>query len=195
MCQTYDSSYSATAGIDGSRTGHSTIRYGNYSTACADNLTGDAADGRAVVTADTAVAPMVVVGGIVGLAQYASISNCTMPVVFQTSQSGYFYGGIVAAAINSSISNCVFSGATIRSSQLQIGGGIVGQLDTSSTVDGCSSSATDVSKNGTAVTTTGGIAGKSVAGTTIQNCHYTSTIGKICGDSNFTDGGGNAADL
>ena len=71
----------------------------------------------------------------------------------------------------------------------------MGQLDANSTVDDCSSSATDVSKNGTAVTTTGGIAGKSVAPSTIRNCHYASTIGKICGDSNFTDGGGNAADL
>lgn len=135
------------------------------------------------------------VGGIVGLAQYAAISDCNMPVIFQTSQSGYFYGGIVAAVINSTVSNCVFSGATIRSSQLQIAGGIVGQLDANSTIDGCSSSATDVSKNGTVVTTTGGIAGKSVAGSTIQNCHYTATIGKICGDSNFTDGGDNVADL
>ncbi len=135
------------------------------------------------------------VGGIVGLAQYAAISDCNMPVIFQTSQSGYFYGGIVAAVINSTVSNCVFSGATIRSSQLQIAGGIVGQLDANSTIDGCSSSATDVSKNGTAVTTTGGIAGKSVAGSTIQNCHYTATIVKICGDSNFSDGGGNVADL
>lgn len=135
------------------------------------------------------------VGGIVGLAQYAAISDCNMPVIFQTSQSGYFYGGIVAAVINSTVSNCVFSGATIRSSQLQIAGGIVGQLDANSTIDGCSSSATDVSKNGTAVATTGGIAGKSVAGSTIQNCHYTATIGKICGDSNFTDGGDNIADL
>ena len=135
------------------------------------------------------------VGGIVGLAQYASISACTMPVIFQTSQSGYFYGGIVAAAQNSTISNCVFSGATIRSSQIQIGGGIVGQLDAGTTVDGCSSLATDISKNGTAVTTTGGIAGKSVADSEIKNCHYSSTLGKICGDTNFTDGGGNAADL
>lgn len=135
------------------------------------------------------------VGGIVGLAQYSEISDCTVPINMSTSQSGYFYGGIVAAAKNSTVSDCIFTGTTIRSSQLQIGGGIVGQLDTSSLVDGCSSSATDISKNGTAVTTTGGIAGKSIAVSTIQNSHYTSSIGKICGDSNFTDGGGNVADL
>ena len=135
------------------------------------------------------------VGGIVGLAQYASISTCTMPVDFSTSQSGYFYGGIVAAAKNSTISNCSFSATTIQSSQLQIAGGIIGQLDTDSSVAECNSSATTVNKNGTPIETTGGIAGKSVAGASIKDCHFTSTIGKICGDSNFTDGGGNTADL
>ncbi len=160
------------------------------------------ADGAEIPVSNCAVASTAsinarrgAVGGIVGLAQYAEISDCTVPIIFQTTQSGYFYGGIVAAAQNSTISNCTYSGATIRSSQMQIGGGIVGQLDSGSTVDSCSSSATDISKNGTAVTTTGGIAGKSVAGTTISNCHYTATIGKICGDTNFIDGGGNAADL
>ena len=133
------------------------------------------------------------VGGIVGMAKYATVSGCSTSVSY--SGSGYFYGGIIAAAQNSTISSCTYSGSTIQSSQLQIGGGIIGQLDTGSTVDGCSSYATTVNKNGTAVTTTGGIAGKSVAGSTIQNCHYTATIGKICGDDNFTDGDGNAGDL
>lgn len=133
------------------------------------------------------------VGGIVGMAKYATISNCTVPVPF--TGSGYFYGGIVAAAQNSTISNCTYYGTTIQSSQMQIGGGIIGQLDTATTIDGCSSYATTVNKNGTAVTTTGGIAGKSVAGSTIANCHYTASIAKICGDSNFTNGGGNVADL
>lgn len=133
------------------------------------------------------------VGGIVGMAKYATISDCTVPVPF--SGSGYFYGGIVAAAQNSTISNCTYSGTTIKSTQMQIGGGIIGQLDTATKIDGCSSYATTVNKNGTAVTTTGGIAGKSVAGSTIANCHYTASIAKICGDSNFTNGGGNAADL
>lgn len=133
------------------------------------------------------------VGGIVGMAQYATISNCSVPVPF--TGSGYFYGGIVAAAQNSEITSCTYSGTTIQSSQLQIGGGIIGQLDAGTTIDGCSSYATTVNKNGTAVTTTGGIAGKSVSGSTISNSHYTASIAKICGDSNFTDGSGNVADL
>ena len=133
------------------------------------------------------------VGGIVGMAKYAIISNCTVPVPF--TGSGYFYGGIVAAAQNSEISSCTYSGTTVQSSQMQIGGGIIGQLDSGSTIDGCFSYATTVDKNGTAVATTGGIAGKSVVGTTISNSHYTASIVKICGEGEFTDGGGNVADL
>lgn len=176
----------------------------NYDTPCVGGIVGQVvgADGALVPISNCEIAGTASVntrrgaaGGIIGLAQYATISDCTMPVIFQSSQSGYFYGGIVGSAQNSTISNCSFSGTTIRSTQLQIAGGIVGKLDTGSSIDGCTSSATDVSKNGTAVATTGGIAGSSVAGATIQNCHYTAAIGKICGDSNFTDGGGNAADL
>lgn len=132
-------------------------------------------------------------GGIVGMSQYATISSCTVPVNF--SGSGYVYGGIAAEAQNTTISDCSYTGSTIQSSQLKFAGGILGFLDSGSIVDGCRSSATTVNKNGTAVTTTGGIAGKSVASSTIKNCHYTSTIGKICGDSNFTDDGSNVADL
>lgn len=137
------------------------------------------------------------VGGIVGLAQYASISSCTVPISFTSSQSGYYYGGIVAAAQNTAISSCTYSGTTIQTSQLKIGGGIVGLLHTSSEITGCSSHATTINKNGTAVKTTGGIAGQSVSGTTIKKCHYKSTIA-ICGDSKFTPGTGddaNAGDL
>lgn len=135
------------------------------------------------------------IGGIVGIAKYASVSDCTVPINMSSTQSGYFYGGIIASAQNSTISDCTYSGSTLQSSQLQIGGGIIGKLDTGSTVDGCSSSATTVNKNGTAVSATGGIAGQSVAGTYIKNSHYKSSI-SICGDSNFSDGGeSNAGDL
>ena len=133
-------------------------------------------------------------GGIVGLAKYSTVSNCSVPINYSTTQSGYFYGGVVAAAQNSTISNCTFSGTTIQSSQMQIGGGIVGQLDTNSIVDACSSYAATVNKNGTAVTTTGGIAGKTISGNTIQNCHYTSAIGKVAGSGAYS-GEGNVADL
>ena len=139
-------------------------------------------------------------GGIVGMAQYATISDCTAGCAF--GGSGYFYGGIVAQAQHSTISNCSYTGTAIQSSQIQFGGGIVGYLDTGSLVDGCSSYATTINKNGTAISAYGGIAGKSFkvteavpVGETIQNCHYTATIAKICSDSNFIDGGGNVADL
>ena len=132
-------------------------------------------------------------GGIVGIAQYAEISSCSVPINF--TGSGYYYGGIAGQAQYAAISASSYTGTSIQSSQLSKGGGIVGDLQAGSTIDGCSSSASTINKNGTAVNATGGIAGTSVAGATIQNCHYTSAIGKICGDSNFTDGGGNAADL
>lgn len=129
------------------------------------------------------------VGGIVGNAQYASISDCSVPVNFTTG-SGYLYGGIAGKVQYSTVSNCTYTGVSIQSSQLQAGGGIVGILDTGSTLDGCISHAKTINKNGTAVTAVGGIAGSSNAGTTIKNCQYTVSIA-ICGDANFTDGGGN----
>ena len=140
------------------------------------------------------------VGGIVGMAQYATISHCTAGCAF--GGSGFYYGGIVAQAQNVTISDCSYSGTAIQSSQIRLGGGIVGYLDTGSLVDGCSSYATTINKNGTAITAYGGIAGQSFkvteavpVGETIQNCHYTAAIAKICSDTNFINGGGNVADL
>ena len=133
-------------------------------------------------------------GGVVGIAQYAEISNCTVPINF-TGQSGYYYGGIAGQAQYSSISSSIYSGTTIQSSQLAKGGGIVGDFLAGSTIDGCSSYASTINKNGAAVTTTGGIAGSSVAGAIIKNCHYSSSGIAICGDANFTNDGSNVADL
>lgn len=130
------------------------------------------------------------VGGIVGMAQYSTISSCTFPL--NLAGSGYIYGGIVAQAQNSSINNCVYSGTTITSSQIKQGGGIIGKLESATSINGCSSYATSITKSGTAITS-GGIAATSVAGTIINNCHYASTIA-ICSDSNFT-GSDNVADL
>lgn len=135
------------------------------------------------------------VGGIVGMAQYATVSNCSVPVNY--SGSGYFYGGIAGQVKNSTISSCTYTGTTIQSSQIQIGGGIVGKLDAGGIVDGCSSYATTINKNGTAITAIGGIAGSSVAGSALKNNHYKSSL-NICSDSNFTAGTGgeaNVADL
>lgn len=134
------------------------------------------------------------VGGIVGAAQYATLSNCSVPIDFPTSYSAFFFGGIVALAQYTSVNNCTYSGSTIQSSQMQLGGGIVGLLDAGSSVAGCSSYAVTIDKNGTAITAFGGIAGSSVESSEIASCHYKSSI-QICSDANYTDGGGNAADL
>lgn len=132
------------------------------------------------------------VGGIIGLAKYATISGCSY-VNDLTNQSAYFVAGIVGGAQYSTVSNCTYKGSAIQTSQLQIGGGIIGKLDEGSSVNGCSSYVETIDKNGTAIATAGGIAGQSVEGTSINNSHYKSAIA-ICGDDKFT-GSGNAADL
>jgi hypothetical protein len=146
-----------------------------------------------VVSSATVTARRGALGGIVGAAQYATVSNCTVPVNY--SGSAYYIGGVVSLAANSTISNCTYTGTTIQSSQIQRGGGMVCVLDAGSTIDNCSSSAATISKsNGTAITYYGGVAASSVSDSTIQNCHYKNGI-QICSDTNFTDGGGNVADL
>lgn len=131
-------------------------------------------------------------GGIVGMAQYASVSQCKMPLSW-SSGSAYFYGGIVALAQNSSINSCSYDGSEIKSSQIQIGGGITALLDAGTVVDGCSSKVETIDKNGTPITAYGAVAGQSVAGSAIKNCHYKNGV-QICSDANFT-GTGNVADL
>lgn len=151
-------------------------------------------------------------GGAVGYGEYVDISNATNANSYGGG-SGYYYGGIAGWLVNGTISGSTMSGTSISSSQMQKGGGIVAVLDTNSTVDGCTSHVTSFSHTDTtagASLVAGAIAGTSVAGTTISNCHYPSsgTITNsssgaspsewsmtICSDSNFTDGGGNAADL
>lgn len=145
-------------------------------------------DGAAVVTSRRGAC-----GGIAGAAQYATVSNCTVPIDF-VNASSYFYGGIVSLAKNSTISSCSYSGTTMQGSQLQMGGGIVAKLDEGGVIDGCNSKVTTIDKNGTVVETVGTIAGTSVEGSVIKNCHYVNCGLNICSDSLFT-GSGNQADL
>ncbi len=138
------------------------------------------------------------IGGIVGSAKYANITSCKVPIDF--TGSGFYYGGIAGWAYNSTISNCIYSGNSIKSSQFSDtrgAGGIVSQLRSATVIDGCSSSVSEITKDsGAAITPFGGIAAVSEENgqTTIKNCHYKSSM-QICSDTNFTDGGGNAADL
>ena len=150
-------------------------------------------------------------GGIVGYGEYVDISSATNTNSY--GGSGYWYGGIAGWLVNGTITNSDYTGTAIQSSQLQGAGGIVGFLDTGSTIDGSSSNVSSFSHTATeagATIVAGAIAGKSTAGATIQNCHYlpSGTISNsssdaspsswgmtICSDSNFTDGGGNVADL
>lgn len=178
--------------------------YSSYAPMCggiAGEVLGGSANHAAVTNCTIANTANVVatrgdMGGIVGYARYADISNCTIARDF-SGQSGYCYGGIVGWLRDGLISSCTFSGSKIRSSQMQVGGGIVGYLQ-AATIDGCNSDATDVSKNGTAVSgASGGIAGLGASSNTanniIKNCHYKPAI-TLCGN-NFTEGTGSEVNV
>ena len=131
-------------------------------------------------------------GGAVGYGEYVDITNATNANSYGGG-SGYYIGGIAGWLVNGTISNSTYSGTAIETSQVQGAGGIVCTLDAGSTISGCSSYLNSIT-HGANACVDGGLAAKSIAGSTIQNCHYTGTYG-ICSDSNFTDGGGNVADL
>lgn len=131
-------------------------------------------------------------GGAVGYGEYVDISNATNTNSY-SGGSGYWLGGIAGWLVNSTVSNSTYSGTSIESTQIQGAGGIVCTLDAGSTINGCNSYLNSIT-HGANACVDGDIAGKSVAGSTIKNCHYTGTYG-LCSDTNFTDGGGNAADL
>jgi len=131
-------------------------------------------------------------GGIVGYAEYAEISKALVRGDI-TGGSGYFLAGIAGWAVGSKLHDCSYFGSAIQSTQMQQGGGIVAKLDAGSAIMDCSSHVTTIDQNGVAVPY-GAIAATSVEGTLISGCHYKNGV-QICSDANFTDGGGNAADL
>ncbi len=148
-------------------------------------------------------------GGTVGYAEFTDISNATNTGNY-TGSSSYFIGGIAGWIVNSTITDCSMTGTSISTSQLQKGGGIAAVLGAGSLVTNCSTTVTEISHSATdgVFTSAGAVAGSSESGSTIKNCHYpasgtitnninngTSPAWQICGDTNFTDGGGNAADL
>ena len=146
-------------------------------------------------------------GGIVGYANYTSVSNCTVGAV-TFGGSPYYVGGIAGWAVNSTVSSCAVDATAITSSQIQSAGGLVAKLGDASTIENSSSKvATITGPDAAAAGITylyGAIAGQSVEGSTITGCHYpaSGTINgggashpwQICGDSNFT-GENNSADL
>lgn len=171
------------------------------------NVTNDVSDGGTITGPRRGYG-----GGAVGYGEYVDIDNATNTNSYN---SGSFYnvGGIAGWLVNGTITGSTMLGTTISSSQMQKGGGIVAVLGDDSTVDDCESHVTSFSHTDTTAGATivaGAIAGTSVASATIQNCHYpaSGTITNsssdaspsnwamaICSDSNFTDGGGNVADL
>jgi len=147
-------------------------------------------------------------GGIVGYANYASVENCNVgAVAFEG--SAYYIGGIAGWVLNSTITGCAVDAATINSSQIQRAAGVVAKLGDASTLDGCQSKVASIIGPTAAASgityVYGAVAGETAAGSTIKDCHYPATgtisaVGtsypwQLAGDTNFTDGGGNAADL
>jgi len=131
-------------------------------------------------------------GGAVGYGEYVDISNASNANSYGGG-SGYYIGGIAGWLVNSTVSGSTYSGTSIESTQVQGAGGIVCTLDAGTVIDGCYSYLSSIT-HGANACVDGDIAAKSVAGSTIKNCHYTDTYG-ICSDTNYTDGGGNVADL
>ena len=140
--------------------------------------------------------------GIAGYAKYVNMSSCT--VMQDINCAARASGGLVGQAQNCTIASSSFKGEKVHSNNTQTTtgqGGLVGQM-ANTVVDGCSCYATTLTNN-VSVADVGAIVGVSVEGNTIKNCHYKGTVtttagsvpAKIAGSGEFTDGGGNAADL
>ncbi len=143
-------------------------------------------------------------GGIAGYCEYADIANSACADSYGGG-SCWYIGGIAGWALNSTINGCSFTGTSISTSQIQAngGGGIVARAE-ASTISSCNSSITDiyhVNSDGVkdADVEGGAIIGVADAGNTVSGCHYKAAINgsasNIAGTGEFTDGGGNAADL
>jgi hypothetical protein len=130
--------------------------------------------------------------GIAAYAEFVDIADAESSGNYMNS-SGYWLGGIAGWVVNSTVSNATYNGTSMETSQIQGAGGIVCTLDAGSVLDGCYSHLLSI-EHGANACVDGGIAAKSVAGSTIKNCHFTGNY-PICSDENFTDGGGNVADI
>ena len=179
-----------------------------YCGGVAGYVLGTASDHITITDSDNSAANMYSrrgwLGGIVGYAEYASVSNCNFTQDITRTSLSRGIGGIVAWGKNTTITSCTFSGSELSATQVQANraGGIVGQLD-GGTVDGCSSHVVKMQNEpttGDVQNVAGGaIVGISGDGNTILNCHYKDVINgvaaNIAGTGTFTDGGGNKADL
>ena len=179
-----------------------------YCGGVAGYVLGDAASPIAISGSDNTAEGMYSrrgwLGGVVGYAENANISNCTFNKDITRTSLSRGLGGIVAYGTNVNITNCTFSGSELSATQVQANraGGIAGRLD-GGTVDGCYSHVTTLQNEpttGTVQNVAGGaIVGISGDGNTIKNCHYKPTINgtasNIAGTGSFSDGGGNVADL
>ena len=145
-------------------------------------------------------------GGVVGYASVAQIRDCTNTGDFPTANRNGRSGGIVAQAMNTQIEGClnratVTADGTGDATTVKLGG-VVGDLSEGSAVRSCDHYGMLYSQTyGQAKFVGGGIAGTSVAGTTIDDCRFGGQFkgssgdpvalmsDNVCGDKNFTGSG------
>lgn len=145
-------------------------------------------------------------GGVVGYASVAQIRNCTNTGDFPTANRNGRSGGIAAQAMNTQIEGClnratVTADGTGDATTVKLGG-VVGDLSEGSSVRSCDHYGMLYSQTyGQAKFVGGGIAGTSVAGTTIDDCRFGGQFkgssgdpvalmsDNVCGDKNFTGSG------
>jgi len=145
-------------------------------------------------------------GGVVGYASVAQIRDCTNTGDFPTANRNGRSGGIAAQAMNTQIEGClnratVTADGTGDATTVKLGG-VVGDLFEGSSVRSCDHYGMLYSQTyGQAKFVGGGIAGTSVAGTTIDDCRFGGQFkgssgdpvalmsDNVCGDKNFTGSG------
>lgn len=145
-------------------------------------------------------------GGVVGYASVAQIRDCTNTGDFPTANRNGRSGGIAAQAMNTQIEGClnratVTADGTGDATTVKLGG-VVGDLSEGSAVRSSKHYGILYSQTyGQTKFVGGGIAGTSVAGTTIDDCSFGGqfkgssgdpvalTADDVCSDSNFTGSG------
>ncbi len=117
------------------------------------------------------------VGGVVGYAEYADFTSCSYNQNIAGSNLCHYIGGIAGWAANCTLTTCTYSGTSFDSTQTQAngGGGIAAKLE-NSTLDGCLSYVTSITKNGSTNIAGGGLIGIAIGTNTVKDCNWAATI-------------------
>lgn len=145
-------------------------------------------------------------GGVAGYAQGTQLTDCSNRGGFNAANRNGRSGGIVAQAVNAQVVRCenrvmVVADGTGDANPANLGG-IAGVISEGSSLSDCRHHGVVFDRNYTTSTVWGGVAGVSVARTTIDNCGFGGTYRKsvdattsnetpivltdACGDGNFS---------